>query len=61
MSGEGFNIDEGSKDYLGGTTYFKPIKVELYAFNVEKPDEVRYWINEITSDVTNIKIKPDKI
>lgn len=61
MSSEGFNIDEGSKDYLGGTTYFKPIKVELCVINVEKPDEVSYWINEITFDATNVKIMPDKI
>ena len=29
MSNAGYNIDEGSKDYLEGASKFKPVKVEL--------------------------------
>jgi hypothetical protein len=54
-----------SRDYLGGTTKFKPVKVELIVSNV-KIDQVHYWINEITNQyadfvVTNVKADPDKI
>jgi hypothetical protein len=66
LSSEGYNIDEGSKDYMAGTTEFKPIKVELVVSNVKKTDEVHYWINEITNQyadfvITNVKAEPDKI
>ncbi len=66
MSSEGYNIDEGSKDYLGGSTSFKPVKVDLKVSNVKKTEEVQYWINEITNQyadfvITNVKTAPDKI
>jgi hypothetical protein len=66
LSDAGYNIDEGSKDYLAGTTKFKPVKVELNVSNVKKTDEVHYWINEITNQyadfvITNVKAGPDKI
>jgi hypothetical protein len=59
-----YNIETG-KDYLRGTTKFKPVKVELNVSNV-KTDQVHYWINEITNQyadfvVTNVKADPDKI
>lgn len=66
MSDAGYNIDESSKEYLAGTTKFKPVKVELKVSNVKKTDEVNYWINEITNQyadfvITNTKTEPDKI
>ena len=66
MSSEGYNIDEGSKDYMAGTTRFKPVKVDLKVSNVKKTEEVQYWINEITNQyadfvITNVKTAPDKI
>ena len=66
MSSEGYNIDEGSKNYLAGSTSFKPVKVELKVSNVKKTDEVQYWINEITNQyadfvITNVKADPNQI
>ena len=45
LSDVDYNIETG-KDYLGGTTKFKPVKVELNVSNV-KTDQVHYWINEL--------------
>lgn len=64
LSDVDYNIEMG-KDYLGGTTKFKPVKVELNVSNV-KTDQVHYWINEITNQyadfvLTNVKADPDKI
>ena len=66
MSSEGYNIDESSKNYLAGSTSFKPVKVELKVSNVKKTDEVQYWVNEITNQyadfvITNVKTEHDKI
>lgn len=66
MSDAGYNIDEGSQDYLKGTTKFKPVKVELKVSNVKKTDEVHYWVNEITNQyadfvITNVKADSDKV
>ena len=66
MSDAGYNIDEGSQDYLKGTTKFKPVKVELEVSNVKKTDEVHYWVNEITNQyadfvITNVKADSDKV
>jgi hypothetical protein len=59
-----YNIESG-KDYLGGSTKFKPVKVELNVSNA-KTDQVHYWINEITNQyadlvITNVKADPNKI
>ena len=64
LSDEDYNIETG-KDYLEGTTKFKPVKVELNVSNA-KTDQVHYWINEITNQyadlvVTNVKADPNKI
>ncbi len=59
-----YNIEAG-KDYLEGTSKFKPVRVELNVSNA-KTDQVHYWINEITNQyadfvVTNVKADPNKI
>ena len=64
LSDVDYNIEAG-KDYLEGTSKFKPVKVELNVSNA-KTDQVHYWINEITNQyadfvVTNVKADPDKI
>jgi hypothetical protein len=64
LSDVDYNIESG-KGYLEGTTKFKPVKVELSVSNA-KPDQVHYWINEITNQyadfvVTNVKADPNKI
>jgi hypothetical protein len=64
LSDVDYNIESG-KDYQGGSTKFKPVKVELNVSNV-KTDQVHYWINEITNQyadfvVTNVKADLDKI
>ena len=66
MSSSGYNIDEGSKDYLKGATKFKPVKVELKVSNVKNTDELNYWVNEITNQyadfvITNVKAESDKL
>jgi hypothetical protein len=66
LSDSGYNINEGSQDYLKGTTKFKPVKVELKVSNVKKTDEVHYWVNEITNQyadfvITNVKAESDKV
>src|SRR5881409_294618 len=66
MSNAGYNIDEGSKNYLEGASKFKPVKVELQVSGAKGTDEVQYWINEITNQyadfvITNVKTEPDKI
>ena len=66
MSGSGYNIDEGSKDYLEGASKFKPVKVELKVSNAKGTDEVNYWVNEITNQyadfvITNVKADPNQI
>lgn len=66
MSSSGYNIDEGSKDYLKGSTKFKPVKVELKISKVKNTDEVNYWVNEITNQyadfvITNVKTESDKL
>ena len=66
MSDAGYNIDKGSQDYLQGSSKFKPVKVELKVSNVNKTDEVHYWVNEITNQyadfvITNVKADPDKV
>ena len=66
MSDAGYNIDKGSEDYLKGSSKFKPVKVELKVSNVNKTDEVHYWVNEITNRyadfvITNVKADPDKV
>ena len=66
MSDAGYNIDEGSRAYLGGASKFKPVKVELKISNVKATDEVHYWINEITNQyadfvITNVKADPNKV
>jgi hypothetical protein len=35
LSDAGYNIDEGSKDYLEGASKFKPVKVELKVSNAK--------------------------
>ena len=64
MSDVDYNIESG-KDYTGGSTKFKPVKVELNVSNA-KTDQVHYWINEITNQyadlvITNVKADPNKI
>jgi hypothetical protein len=64
LSDVDYNIGSG-KDYLEGTTKFKPVKVELNVSNA-KTDQVHYWINEITNQyadlvVANVKADPNKI
>ena len=64
LSDVDYNIEAG-KDYLEGTSKFKPVKVELNVSNA-KTDQVHYWINEITNQyadfvVTNVKADPNKI
>jgi RNAse (barnase) inhibitor barstar len=64
LSDVDYNIDAG-KDYLEGTTKFKPVKVELNVSNA-KTDQVHYWINEITNQyadlvIANVKADPNKI
>ena len=64
LSDVDYNIDSG-KDYLEGTTKFKPVKVELNVSNA-KTDQVHYWINEITNQyadlvIANVKADPNKI
>jgi hypothetical protein len=66
LSNEGYNIGEGSKDYLEGASKFKPIKVELKVSNPKGTDEVHYWVNEITNQyadfvITNVKSDPNKV
>ena len=66
MSNEGYNIDEGSKDYLEGASKFKPIKVELKVSNPKGTDKVHYWVNEITNQyadfvITNVKSDSNKV
>jgi hypothetical protein len=66
LSDAGYNIDQGSKDYLQGASKFKPVKVELKVSNVKNTDEVHYWVNEITNQyadfvITNVKADPDKV
>jgi hypothetical protein len=66
LSNEGYNIDEGSKDYLEGASKFKPIKVELKVSNPKGTDEVHYWVNEITNQyadfvITNVKSDSNKV
>ena len=66
MSDAGYNIDKGSEDYLKGSSKFKPVKVEPKVSNVNKTDEVHYWVNEITNQyadfvITNVKADPDKV
>ncbi len=56
MSGTGYNIDEGSKDYLEGASKFKPVKVELKVSNAKGTDEVNYWVNEITNQYADFVI-----
>ena len=64
MSDVDYSIEVG-KDYLEGTSKFKPVEVELNVSNA-KTDQVHYWINEITNQyadfvVTNVKADPNKI
>jgi hypothetical protein len=66
LSNEGYNIDEGSKDYLEGASKFKPVKVELKVSNPKGTDEVHYWVNEITNQyadfvITNVKSDSNKV
>jgi hypothetical protein len=66
LSNEGYNIGEGSKDYLEGASKFKPVKVELKVSNPKGTDEVHYWVNEITNQyadfvITNVKADSDKV
>ncbi len=66
MSNEGYNIGEGSKDYLEGASKFKPVKVELKVSNPKGTDEVHYWVNEITNQyadfvITNVKSDSNKV
>jgi hypothetical protein len=66
LSNEGYNIGEGSKDYLEGASKFKPIKVELKVSNPKGTDEVHYWVNEITNQyadfvITNVKSDSNKV
>jgi len=66
LSDAGYNIDKDSEDYLKGSSKFKPVKVELKVSNVNKTDEVHYWVNEITNQyadfvITNVKADPDKV
>jgi len=66
LSNEGYNIDEGSKDYLVGASKFKPVKVELKVSNPKGTDEVHYWVNEITNQyadfvITNVKSDSNKV
>jgi hypothetical protein len=66
LSNEGYNIGEGSKDYLEGASKFKPVKVELKVSNPKGTDEVHYWVNEITNQyadfvITNVKSDPNKV
>jgi len=66
LSNAGYNIDEGSKDYLAGASKFKPVKVELKVSNAKGTDEVNYWVNEITNQyadfvITNVKADPNQV
>jgi hypothetical protein len=66
LSNEGYNIGEGSKDYLEGASKFKPVKVELKVSNPKGTDEVHYWVNEITNQyadfvITNVKSDSNKV
>ena len=64
MSDEDYNVESG-KDYLEGTSKFKPVKVEMNVANVNK-GQVHYWINEIANQyadlvITNVNTGSDKI
>ena len=64
MSDVDYNAEAG-KDYLEGSTKFKPLKVEMKVSDVNK-DQVHYWVNEIANQyadlvVTNVNTGSDKI